>query len=149
MYFLGIIPLRAVSTSFIASYITLYNLISTFSFFACCSAASSGLTLNPIIIALDTDAKVTSDSFIPPVDAWSILTLTSSLESFSNESFIASTEPWTSAFIIIFNSLILPCLICPNKSSSVILLPCFIKSNLCFAILFSINCFATFSFSTS
>ena len=76
----------------------------------------SGLTLNPITIALDAVARVISVSVIAPTPPWITLTFTSSVESFSKDCFIASTEPWTSAFTIIASSLTLPSLIWLYKS---------------------------------
>ena len=53
----------------------------------------SGRTLKPIMIALDADAKITSDSLIAPTPPWMILTTTSSLLSFRRLCLIASTDP--------------------------------------------------------
>jgi len=71
----------------------LYILISTFSFSARDIAPTSGLTLNPIIIASDAEAKVTSDSVIAPTAAWITFTVTLSFESLSIADFKASTDP--------------------------------------------------------
>ena len=45
---------------------TLYSLTSTPSRSAVAFAVASGRTLNPMMIALDADAKITSDSLIAP-----------------------------------------------------------------------------------
>ena len=101
------------------------------------------------MIAFDTDARVISLSFIAPVDACNTLTLTSSFESFSRDSFKASTDPSTSAFIITLSSLIFPSLIWLNRSPKVTLCPCLIKFLRLSAIFLFTSCLATFSFSTS
>ena len=49
--------------------------------------------LNPIINAFEAAAKVISVSVIAPTAPWITLTLTSSVESFSKDCLIASTEP--------------------------------------------------------
>ena len=73
-----------------------------------------GRTLKPTIIASDAVANNTSLSVIAPTPLCKILTWISSVDSFWNESVKASTEPSTSPFKIIFNSL---------KSPSAILRP--------------------------
>ena len=78
------------------------------SFSASWEAFDSGLTLNPIMIALEAVASITSDSLIPPTEVCITLTLTSGWVIFSKASLIASTEPCTSPLIIMFNSLICP-----------------------------------------
>ena len=71
----------------------LYVFISTPSLSAAAIAFESGLTLNPIINAFEAAAKVISVSVIAPTAPWITLTLTSSVESFSKDCLIASTEP--------------------------------------------------------
>lgn len=78
----------------------------------------SGLTLNPITIALDAAANVISVSDIAPTAPCITLTFTSSVDNFSNDAFIASTEPWTSALTITESSLTEPSLIWLYKSSN-------------------------------
>ena len=80
-------------------------------------AVASGRTLNPMIIAFDAEARLTSDSLIAPTPPWMILTTTSSFESFSRLCLIASTDPCTSAFTTIPSSFKLPSWICVNRSS--------------------------------
>ena len=126
-------------------YITEYVLISTSAFSALSLASGSGLTLNAIIIAFETSAKVTSDSVTAPTFAWITFTLTSSFESFSNACLTASTDPWTSAFTIIFNCFKFPFAIWLNKSSKVTLFVLFNALSLAWRFLFSIKCFAVFS----
>ena len=65
------------------------------------------LVLKPIIKASEALASDISLSFIPPVAIWIILIATSSLLSLFNDALIASRDPWTSAFIIIFRFLVL------------------------------------------
>ena len=79
-----------------------------------------GLTLNPITIALDAEASVTSDSLIPPTPEWIIEILTSSVDSFRSDWFKASTEPLTSAFTTMFNSFTSSSEIFSNKLSRLI-----------------------------
>ena len=130
-------------------YITEYVFISTFSFSAISFAIASGLTLNPIIIAFDTFASVTSLSVIAPTFACITLTFTSSFDNFSNDCFTASTDPWTSAFTIIFNCFRFPFSIWLNKSSNVTLDDAFNALSLAWRFLLSIKCFAVFSSFTS
>ena len=96
---------------------TRYRRMSTFSRSAMDFACASGRTLKPMMIALEADASVTSDSLIAPTPPWMTLTTTSSLESFTRLCFTASTEPCTSAFTMIGSSLTFPALICENRSS--------------------------------
>ena len=103
-------------TSSIALYITEYVFISISSFSAAIFASGSGLTLNAMIIACATFAKVTSDSVTPPTFACITFTFTSSLDNFSKLDCTASTEPCTSAFTIKFNSFSFPFSIWLNKS---------------------------------
>ena len=56
-------------------------------------AFPSGLTLNPIIKAFEAAASVTSVSVIAPTAPCITLTLTSSVDNFSKDCLIASTEP--------------------------------------------------------
>ena len=70
-----------------------YCFISTLSFSASAFAVGTGLTLNAIIIALETFASVTSDSVTAPTAECITFTLTSSLDNFSNDCFTASTVP--------------------------------------------------------
>ena len=49
--------------------------------------------LNPMIIAFEADASITSDSLIAPTPECIHLTATSSFESLSKLAFTASTEP--------------------------------------------------------
>ena len=80
--------------SSIALYMMVYVLISTDSFSATsCSEPDTGLTLNPMIIALDADASRTSDSVMAPTPPWMTLMATSSLDNFSKDCFTAWTEP--------------------------------------------------------
>ena len=118
MYSGSSIPTIADLTSSIASYIILYVLTSTFSLSDAAIAFESGLTLNPITIAFEAVARVISVSVIAPTAPWITLTLTSSVESFSRDCLIASTEPCTSALTIIANSLTVPSLIWLYKSSN-------------------------------
>ena len=71
-------------------------------------ACNEGRTLNPIIIASEALASVTSLSVICPTALWITFTTISSVDNFCNESLNASTEPSTSPFIITFNSLKFP-----------------------------------------
>ena len=77
------------------------SLTSTPSRSAVAFAVASGRTLNPMMIALDAHARLTSDSLMAPTPPWMILTTTSSLESFRRLCFTASTEPCTSALTMI------------------------------------------------
>ena len=52
-----------------------------------------GLTLNPMITAPDVPASMMSDSVTVPTPVWIILTLTSSLFSFSKDETKAPIEP--------------------------------------------------------
>ena len=70
-----------------------YVLISTDSFSATCSDPETGLTLNPIIMALDADASNTSDSVIAPTPQCITLIETYSLDIFYNDCFTACTDP--------------------------------------------------------
>ncbi len=97
-----------------------YILISISSLSAICLALPIGLTLKPIIIASDADAKSTSLSVIAPTPLWIIFTCISSVESFRKESVNASTEPSTSPLRITFNSLKSPNAILRPISSKVI-----------------------------
>ena len=80
-------------------------------------ADASGRTLNPMMIALDAAASVTSDSLIAPTPPWMIFTTTSSLDSFTRLCLIASTDPCTSALTTIPSSFRLPSWIWLNRSS--------------------------------
>ena len=71
-----------------------------------------------MMIALDAEARITSDSLIAPTPPWITFTTTSSLDSFTSDCFTASTEPCTSAFTIISSSFIFPDWIWENRSSS-------------------------------
>ena len=82
--------------------------MSTFSLSAAAFAIASGRTLNPMMIALDAEAKITSDSLMAPTPPCTTLIITSSLESFMRLCFTASTDPCTSAFTTRFNSFTLP-----------------------------------------
>ena len=64
-----------------------------------------GRTLNPTIIASDAVANKTSDSVIAPTPLCKIFTWISSVDNFWKESVSASTEPSTSPFSMMFNSL--------------------------------------------
>ena len=81
-------------------------------------AVTSGLTLKPMMMALEAEARDTSDSLMAPTPPWITFTITSSLDSFTRLCFTASTEPCTSALTMIGSSLMLPALIWLNKSSS-------------------------------
>ena len=142
------IPHIAACISSIALYIIVYVLISTFSFSASDSAPDTGLTLNPIIIALDAAARSTSVSVIAPTPPCIALTWTSSLDNLSSDCLTAWTEPWTSAFITIFNSFN-PSFIWLNKSSRDNLWLDFNISSLCCCCLFSAILLATLSLGTS
>ena len=61
-----------------------------------------------MMIALDAEAKITSDSLMAPTPPCTTLIITSSLESFIRLCFTASTDPCTSAFTTRFNSFTLP-----------------------------------------
>ena len=63
-----------------------------------------GLTLNAINVALDAFAKVTSVSVTIPISDKIILGFTSSWVIWLIALLIASADPWTSDFTIIFNS---------------------------------------------
>ena len=80
---------------------TEYNLISICSVSAIFLAFMEGLTWNPIIIASEAAANITSDSDICPTAFCIIFTLISSVESCCRESERASIEPSTSPLIII------------------------------------------------
>ena len=70
-----------------------------------------------MMIALEALARDTSDSLIAPTPPWITLTITSSLESLVRLCFTASTEPCTSALMMMGSSLMLPALIWLNRSS--------------------------------
>ena len=112
-------------------------------------AVGIGLTLNAIIIAFETFASVTSDSVTAPAAACITFTTTSSFDNFSIDCFIASTEPWTSAFTIKFNTFKSPASILLNKLSNVTFVVAFIVFSLSRRFLFSIKCLAVFSSFTS
>ena len=135
--------------SSIALYMMVYVLISTDSFSATCSEPDTGLTLNPMIIALDADASRTSDSVMAPTPPWITLMATSSLDNFSKDCFTAWTEPWTSAFITMLRSLTFPSDIWANKSSREIFEDAFNISSLCIACLFSAISLAVLSLGVS
>ena len=61
-----------------------------------------------MMIALDADARLTSDSLIAPTPPWITLTTTSSLDSFTRLCFTASTDPCTSALTTSASSFKLP-----------------------------------------
>ena len=67
--------------------------MSTCSCSAVAFAVASGFTLNPMMIALDAEARETSDSLMAPTPPWITFTTTSSLESLVKLCFTASTEP--------------------------------------------------------
>ena len=91
--------------------------MSTPSFSAWALAKAPALTLNAIMIAFETCAKVTSVSVTPPTLEWITETLTSSFESLTNDCFKASTEPWTSALTIKVNCFKFSVAILENTSS--------------------------------
>src|SRR6056297_589325 len=126
----------------------LYVLISTSSALDSSIAWLVGLTLNPIIIALDAEANITSFSFIPPTPLCITFTFTSSILNFSKDCFTASIDPLTSALITIFKSLTSPSLICSNKSSKETLPFLLFSSSLIFSFLIDAKFFANFSSST-
>ena len=105
----------------------------------------SGLTLNPITMAFEAAPKVTSVSVIAPTAPWITLTLISSVESFSKDCLIASTEPWTSALTTIDNSFTLPSWIWLYKSSNETLFDDWWLSVLIFSFLDSAIFLAVFS----
>ena len=82
-------------------------------------AITSGLTLNAIIIAPETLARVTSDSVTPPTFECITWTLTSLFDNFSNDCFKASTDPWTSALTIKLSCFKFSLSILLNRSSRV------------------------------
>ena len=82
----------------------MYELIIIFSFSANCFASFVGFTLNAISTALEAFAKVTSVSVIIPMSDKIIFGLTSSCFIWEIAPLIASDEPWTSDFTIIFSS---------------------------------------------
>ena len=82
----------------------LYDEILIFSFSANLFASLLGLTLNAIRVALDAFAKVTSVSVTIPISDKIILGLTSSCVIWLIALLIASADPCTSDFIIIFSS---------------------------------------------
>ena len=75
------------------------------------------MTLNPIMIAFEALAKMTSDSVIAPIPLRITLILTSFSFIFSKAFLTASSEPLTSAFKTTFISLA-PLSILANKSSN-------------------------------
>ena len=85
-----------------------YKRISTPSASAIFLALAEGRTLKPITMASEAVASNTSDSDMAPTPLCIIRIAISSVESFSNESAKASTDPSTSPFNIKFNSLKLP-----------------------------------------
>ena len=105
--------------------------------------------MNPIIIAFDAAARVTSDSFIAPTPPCITLTPTSSLDNFSNDCLTAWTEPWTSAFIITLRSLTWPSFIWSKNWSRDILWLAFNISSLAICCLFSAIFLATLSEGTA
>ena len=129
---------------------TLYKRTSTPSVSAVSFALASGRILKPITIALDADARMISDSLIAPTPEWIHFTATSSFESFNRLCLTASTEPCTSALIMMFNSLTLPAWIWLYRSSSDILdfVSASIFTLLC-EIYVSEICLASFSLSTA
>ena len=78
---------------------------------------ASGRTLKPMMMALEAEARVTSDSLMVPTPPWITFTTTSSLESFTRLCFTASTDPCTSAFTMMGSSFTFPALIWENRSS--------------------------------
>ncbi len=64
------------------------------------------------MMALEVEASSTSLSLMAPAPAWMTFRRTSEVLSFSREVFRASTEPCTSALMMIFSSWISPSLIC-------------------------------------
>ena len=96
---------------------TRYRRTSTFSLSAVSFAVASIFTLNPMMIAEDALARVTSDSLMAPTPPWIHFTTTSSLESLSRDCFTASTEPATSALMIRFSSFKFPDWIWEYRSS--------------------------------
>ena len=105
---------------------TLYRRTSTPSLSAISFALASGLMLKPITMAFDADARIISDSLIAPTPACMHLITTSSFESFKRLCLTASTEPCTSALMMILSSLRLPAWIWLYRSSSDIL--CFVSA---------------------
>ena len=82
-------------------------------------AEADGRTWNPIIMASEAAANVTSDSEIWPTALWITFTWICSVDSLINESLKASIEPSTSPFTITFSSWKLPSAIRRPTSSSV------------------------------
>ena len=70
-----------------------------------------------MMIALEAEARETSDSLMAPTPPWITFTTTSSLDSLVKLCFTASTEPWTSALMIRGSSFTFPALIWLNRSS--------------------------------
>ena len=93
-------------------------------------------------------AKATSLSVIAPTPLWITFVLTSSVESLIIELSIASTEPCTSAFIIIGREVTLPIEICLNISSTFVFIILFFC--ICFLLKRNSDIFlALFSLSTT
>src|SRR5207244_4204893 len=90
--------------------------------FTCAWVAAfvSGLTLNPMTIAFDAEASMTSLSLIAPTELWITFSFTSSVDSRSSASASASTEPCTSALRMSRSSFTSPDWICFWSPSSVI-----------------------------
>ena len=82
-------------------------------------AVSDGRTWNPIIIAFEAVASVTSESDICPTALCIMFTCISSVDSSISESDNASTDPSTSPLTIILSSWKLPIAIRRPISSSV------------------------------
>src|SRR5918994_715482 len=71
---------------------TVYVRMSTPSRSAARRASASGRTLKPMITASEAEASMTSDSLIPPVWAWMMLTATCSCGTLAISSWSASSE---------------------------------------------------------
>ena len=82
-------------------------------------AFASGRTLKPMMIAPSMPASMTSFSVTAPTPLWIVRTCTSLLESFSSDCLTASTEPCTSALMMMLRSLTSPSSSLLYRSSSV------------------------------
>ena len=71
-----------------------------------------------MITALEAIARLTSDSLMPPTPAYTICTLTSSVDSLSSDCASASCEPCTSALMMIGSVFTSPAVMSVNMFSS-------------------------------
>ena len=97
--------------------------MSTPSWSAITRASGSGRTLKPMITAPDAAASITSDLEMPPTPVCRTRRCTSACESLAIWSWIASSEPLTSAFSTRLRSTAWPCCTRSKTSSRLITAP--------------------------